>query len=330
MWGSLGILLGALYGFAVRLWFGSIKSDDSSILESIYYPTDLYSLTFIWVVPMVIGTIPMLFATERQIRSINYRIFAPLGSVGLFFVFCFSTRVEDVLCILILLAPFLFVAGLAGLLLGAWIHYRRIKKQIKSQDFRDSVFGIILLPFITSVLEPNLPTATETYEVRSSILIDQTPAQIWKNIVRVAPIKENEYPKGFFYYAGVPRPLYATLSKDTLGGLRKGYFEGGLMFQETVMDWKPEQKIELSVKIVPSAMGNGIFERHILASQRFNFVKAAYLLEKDTETGKTKLTLLTQYELSSNLNFYGAFWGNWLLDDFQSRLLRVIKKRCEK
>jgi hypothetical protein len=46
--------------------------------------------------------------------------------------------------------------------------------------------------------------------------------------------------------------------------------------------------------------------------------------------GTTKLTLTTHYRLTSKVNFYGKFWSDLILKDFQDRLLHVIEKRCEK
>jgi len=72
-----------------------------------------------------------------------------------------------------------------------------------------------------------------------------------------------------------------------------------------------------------------VFDQHILKGNYFTFVDATYELT-DLKNGQVKLTLSSSYQLTSKINFYGKFWGNLILSDFQDRLLDVIESRCEK
>lgn len=47
----------------------------------------------------------------------------------------------------------------------------------------------------------------------------------------------------------------------------------------------------------------------------------------DNET--TKLTLFCNYSIASKFNFYGKYWADLVLNDFQVVILNAIKKRCE-
>ncbi|MFT3704711.1 MAG: hypothetical protein QM802_20265 [Agriterribacter sp.] len=79
---------------------------------------------------------------------------------------------------------------------------------------------------------------------------------------------EKEYNKGFLNYAGIPRPLFAELDKDTVGAKRIGHFEGGLMFEEKVTSWKRNQeKIAFDITVVPSSIRETVFDQHILKRQ---------------------------------------------------------------
>lgn len=187
---------------------------------------------------------------------------------------------------------------------------------------------MFFLPFITGIIEPNFPTPSENFETTSSIIISSDRSEIWKNIVRVAEIKDTEYKKGFFNYAGIPRPLYAELNKDTLGGIRVGHFDGGLKFEEKIINWNKEKSVTFDIKIIPSTTNTTIFERHMFNGEHFKFLNATYKLE-NINNSQTKLLLTTQYQLDTKINFYGQFWGRQLLTDFQCRLLSVIKNRCE-
>jgi hypothetical protein len=45
---------------------------------------------------------------------------------------------------------------------------------------------------------------------------------------------------------------------------------------------------------------------------------------------QVRLRLTSQYRLTSKVNFYGKFWGDIFLADFQDRLLDVIKRRTDR
>ncbi|MFN8890265.1 MAG: hypothetical protein ACK5WF_22600, partial [Cyclobacteriaceae bacterium] len=117
--------------------------------------------------------------------------------------------------------------------------------------------------------------------------------------------------------------------KDTLGGNRVGHFEGGLAFQEKIIRWEKNKEVTFNIKIIPSANSTTIFERHMLHGQHVEFLNATYLLTEQGD-GKIELSLITKYQLTTKINFYGKLWGHFMLTDFQERLLAVIKSRCEK
>jgi hypothetical protein len=307
-----GILIGGLYGLLMRIVFGSDFKGDFS---------DLFSVTFIWVVPIIVGLTPLIFSTKENLDNMTHRIFKPILAVLTFFILCYWTGHEDIICIIIISIPFLIVAGISGVIFGGVILRHRKKNGI--------LYSIFLLPLLTGIIEPNFPTPKENYETSSSIIINADKFEIWKNIVRVDKIEDSEYKKGLFNYAGIPRPLYAELDKDTLSGIRIGHFDGGLKFQENIINWDKNNSVTFDIKIIPSTTKRTIFERHMLNGEHFKFMNATYTL-KEVAVGKTELQLTTKYQLDTKINFYGEFWGQHLLTDFQDRLINVIKKRCEK
>jgi hypothetical protein len=306
-----GVLIGGLYGLAMRIFFDMHLGD----------LVDLFSITFVWIVPMVIGLIPLVFATHEQLKGWSFRMSRPILSVLTFFIFCYITRLEDIICLIIIAFPFLIVAGGTGVILGELIIQYRKKRGI--------LFSVFLLPFLTGVIEPTFTTPAEVVETRSSVVIDADHKKIWDNIVRVPEIRSTEYEKGFLNRAGIPRPLYAELDKDTLGGNRVGHFEGGLAFQEKIIQWEKNKEVTFNIKIIPSANSTTIFERHMLHGQHVEFLNTTYLLTVQGD-GKIELSLITKYQLTTKINFYGKLWGHLMLTDFQERLLAVIKSRCEK
>jgi hypothetical protein len=242
-----GIIIGGLYGLLMRIIFGINFPDGFA---------DLFSITFIFILPIIVGLTPLLFAPNEDLHSLRIRVYRPVMAVLAFFIFYYWSGREDIICILIISIPFLFVAGTIGLIVGDFVLQYRKRKGI--------VYTLFFIPIIAGLIEPTIPTPSSKYETTSSTIINADKTEIWNNIVRVNKIRENEYEKGFFNHAGIPRPLYAELDKDTLGGSRIGHFEGGLQFQENIIAWTKDSVVTFDIKIIPSTSNRTIFERHML------------------------------------------------------------------
>jgi len=312
---NAGIIIGAIYALALRIIFNVrfVRVLDESF--------NLFSFTFIWIAPIIIGLIPLFFASKEQLNRWGYRIFSPVWTVVVFFVLCFLTRIEDLICLWVILIPYMLGAVTVAVIAGEIIE--RVK------DKRGIIYSIVLLPFVASLIEQQFKMPRNAYSVTTKVTISAQPEIIWKNIIRVKTIDTKEYTKGFFNYAGIPRPLYAELDRDTLGAVRIGHFEDGLKFIEKVTSWDKNKHIGFDISVVPSSIRQTVFDQHILTGNHFRFLNANYTLEK-LQNGQTELTLSSSYELNTNINWYASYCGNKLLTDFQERLLQVIKTRCDK
>lgn len=307
-----GVLVAALYGLVIRLIFGL------ALFAKMF---DLFSITFLWITPILIGCIPFLYAPRKKLENWSYRMTMPALAVTVFFIFLFIVRLEDLICMIILLVPYVVVAMVSGVIIGSIV--------MKIKDRKGIVYSFALLPFLTSTIEKQLDTPSRDYSIVSTLIVKASPEVIWANIIRVDSIHENEYKRGFFNFAGIPRPLYAELDKDTLNSTRIGHFEGGLKFVEKVRNWERNRHISFDITVIPSTIRPTVFDQHILRGNHFRFLNAAYSL-RPLANDQTELTLTSSFELRTTVNSYASFWGKWMLADFQERLLNVIKLRCEK
>ncbi|MGU9937997.1 hypothetical protein ACNFNZ_05375 [Empedobacter brevis] len=103
----LGIALGAIYGLLIRIL------GDQENLEAFY---NIYSISFLWITPIIIGLFPILFSSNEIYKSKIKLFFYPIITVILFFIIALVTRMEDLVCLLIIGLPFLIIAGIIGLL----------------------------------------------------------------------------------------------------------------------------------------------------------------------------------------------------------------------
>lgn len=304
-----GILLGIAYGLVTRLVWGEQMA--------------LASLTYLFLIPAVLGVIPFIFANEAQVRSYLYIIFIPWLTVMAFFLTMWMLGIESLICLIILGAPF-FVLGTVGALI-----FRLILLHDRAKKNRMPAFAFMLLPVLVAPIEHAVSSPSEVYSVTSEVVINARPDDVWNNIVRVPEITESEYHRGTFNYLGIPRPIEAELMDERPGALRKGHFEGGLTFIEHIIDWQPHRKVTFDIVVDPDTIADRVFDQHVLKGNYFNFVEAGYEIEPIGES-QVRLQLTSRYRLTSKVNFYGKFWGDLFLADFQDRLLDVIKRRSDR
>ncbi|RAW01820.1 SRPBCC family protein [Pseudochryseolinea flava] len=302
----IGIVVGVAYGMLTRLRFG----EDAT----------LASITYLFLVPTILGIVPLIFAGDDQLRSYRNIIFIPWICTATFFVVMVVAGVEGILCLLVLGGPF-FILGTLGAFIFRLFLLRDQKRKLKS-------ISLLLLPFLLSPLEEFVESPSAKFEVSSSILINASSNEVWNQIVEVDSINHDEYDRGILNVLGIPRPINATVTHKGVGGERVGNFEGGLRFVERITEFEPNRRVSFSIKVDPASVRHNVFDQHVLNGNYFRFVDATYEIEI-VDNHRIKLNLSSQYQLTSKINFYGRFWGDLMLKDFQDRLLVVIRRRSE-
>jgi hypothetical protein len=301
-----GVFFGIAYGALTRFIFQEYHL--------------LNSLGYLLGIPAVLGILPLIFMDDEQIKRTSYVIFTPLFTIiGVYAVFILVGW-EDVICLLIFSLPFA-VASTAGALIYQQFRLKRTQKKAHA-------LSLLLLPLLVAPIENQVASPANTYSVISDVVTVARPQLIWSNIVRVPKIAFSEYSPGFFNKAGVPRPLEAELSFDGIGAVRHGHFDEGLTFVERIREWQPPKRVAFGIEVDPRTIPNQIIAQHILKGNYFKFLDAAYQIDS-LSPATTRLRLTSRYTLTSKLNFYERFWADWILSDFQDRLLRVLKARCE-
>jgi hypothetical protein len=301
----MGVLFGGLYGLTFRL-LGEAE------FESGFF--SLYSITFVWVVPIVMGIIPLIFAPKEIGASRSKQFFFPILSVLLFFMLAFTTRLEDIICLLIIGFPFIVGAGLAGLAVGFWIQKINEKK----------MYMLLFLPLLLNPLESLLPTPQTDYEVKNQILIEKGAAEIWQHLIEVPEIAESEFDFGPLNYMGVPRPIKSQLEVIDGKTYRIGYFSDGLKLVESIAMKDSLKALHFDIHIDKSTLRDLPMDKHILESGYFQFNDIAYHLREISPT-QTEVTLSCDYTIRTRFNFYSNFWASWVIGDFEQRLLEVLK-----
>jgi len=306
----LGIILGGLYGLAFRML---CERGELGI-----FGLNVFSISFIWIVPIAIGLIPLLIAREEMIKSKYRSILYPIYSVLMFFLIAFVSLLEDLVCILILSFPFIVVAGLTGFIVGK-IHNKNNSKKLLS---------IILLPFLFATIEADFSNQKSHYVTSSSIEIKASKSEIWNSIIEVPEIRASEYEHGFFNYIGIPRPIKSQLEKIEGEEYRIGYFTDDLKLFERIVLIDTLNYVEFEIDLNKSQLRDLPTDKHILQSDYFAFERISYQLIESNK-GTTELRLRCDYSMNSKMNWYASFWARKIIQDFEIKLLKVLKMKIE-
>lgn len=306
-----GIALSVAYGLATYLAMGRVGG----------MPT----ISFLCVLPAVMGAVPLLFADVDQIKNYLYLILIPWLTVGTCFLLLYIPGLEALLCLVLLASPFLAMA-MVGTLLGWIIRAFILRSEAKR---RAAALLSMLLPFATLGIERSLPVPEQTVQVSSSVEVNAPAATIFRGLAAVDTIEATEYQAGIWNRLGVPRPIRATVDKAALGGHRTGHFEGGLRFDEVITAFDAPRKMAFDIAVDPSTLRPNSTERHALEGGYFRFIDATYTLDP-LDGERTRLTLSSRYVVKSTVYAYGNLFGRALVGDFQERVLAVLKLRAER
>ena len=147
--------------------------------------------------------------------------------------------------------------------------------------------------------------------------------------------------------AGTPKEAIAALNKATVqalqdpvvrkaltdsgvGAMRTASYANGIRVLEPVDEWQPYNRYGFGVMLDPATLlPSPIWQA--VESKHFDVTHVAYTLEPRPEGTRegTLVRLETEYQLSSPVNSYAAVWLNFMLGDFESYILDIVKHRAE-
>lgn len=306
----LGFLLGVIYGLFFRL------ISDVESLDGFY---NVFSITFIWVIPTLIGLFPIMFSSSKLYLSPRKLVLYPIITICLFLITTLVTGLEDIFCLFIIGIPFFIAAGVLGILLGTYMRDKIVKKKI---------YSIFLLPLILNPVENLIPNKSGQFQVEHSIIINKNKSDIFPNLLEVQAINEEQYGNGFFQIVGIPKPINSKMFRSKENTHRIGYFTDNFQLYESIDLLKENEFVSFQIHLDKSRLRNKPTDIHLIQSDYFKFGKISYSLI-EIDMNKTKVILSCDYILNSKMNAYANFWAEKMISDFEKRLLNSIKTNIE-
>jgi hypothetical protein len=281
------------------------------------------TLTFFASLPYLVGVLAIYMSGIDKVKSLRYRIFFPWIPIFVFFAITLLLSIEGWACWVMVLPLFLIFASLGGLTAG----YFKLKKLRQSGNLHLSL--TVLLPFFLAPIEQAIGEIPGFYKASTYIDIDASGEKIWRNVTRVSEIDESEDNRGLTNFLQIPRPIRAELNYEGVGAKREAIFDGGLVFNETVLTYEHEKMMSFSIKANTYEIPSTTFDEHVLiGGDFFDVLEGTYLLEQTGEQ-KYRLHLHSEFKLTTSFNFYASVWAKWIMSDIQENILQVIKKRSE-
>lgn len=316
------VFLGAGYGVFAR-WL--IKDPSHHPDSAITYTFFGVSLAYLFLVPYALGVLTAALY-PKAIRSVALRwvfwLLMPCVSVGLMIVVVMALAWEGAICI-VMASPIALAMGVTGGLTVAVVETLRHRPIPRA-----AVASCLVLPFAFGPAEARLPPVDDVRTVTTTIDIAASPEIVWRNVVRVPMIGEDEQTTGLFQRMGIPKPLEATITGHGVGALREARFAHGIAFRERVTEWEPERQLGFTISADTETITPDVLDVHVrVGGPYFDVVYGRFTLEP--YGSGTRLRLLSQHHLRTHLNFYAHLWTDAVMRDIQTNICQVIRRRAE-
>ena len=304
----IGIGLGVIYAFLTMLL--------------VQYTHKTVSIGYVFALPMIMGAIPVLLATKAQLKNYLIYIIAPWISVLTFFYLAFLSGFEGMICLIIIVGPFIVLGSL-----GAFIY--QIAKLKSKGDNSKKLYLSLTLPLLILLVESTVTPKDYFGTVSTTVVMNTTKENVWENIKNVKQINTDEIQPHFIHKIGIPKPLNGELNHEGVGGIRSITWEKELHFKEVITQWDEGNGFNYDIVVNPNDIPPTTLDEHVMVGGKyFDAVRGSYSIQSIDEHTQA-VTLTSTYRITTTLNFYGKFWTDFIFEDFHEMILEVIKGRCE-
>jgi hypothetical protein len=304
------LLAGALLGLMFRLIFfvGKPGSNWSAM-----------AMGFVWLVPLAIGAITVYVAERQKRRTMAYYFYAPFLATALAVLGSLLTLVEGMICAILIIPLFALVGMTGGVIMGMICRLTNWP--------RHAAYSFAVLPLLAALVLPqNHDHQLGTIE--RSVLIQASPAQVWRQISNIRNITPAEMQHAWAYRIGAPLPISGVTVETPQGRIRQIVWGKGVHFDEVIQQWEPERHVRWTYRFSAESFPAGALDDHVrIGGEYFDLRDTAYTLTQENDA--TRLHLRISYRISTDFDVYVNWVAQNLLGNFSEVILEMYKARSE-
>ena len=308
----VSVAFAVLYGLVFRIAFADRAFSDL---------LGVMSVAFISIVPMVVGYLAVRPSPRPEWP---FAVFFPWIPTFVIVLISAVIGYEGGLCIIMALPILLVNASIGGVV--AMVVTRR-------QAARNAgvTAAVLVFPLLFGAVERGIPVVVQYRVVANSIDIQAAPGTVWREIVSVREIQPEEIPgKPLFLRMGFPRPLSAEIDRETVGGVRKARFAGGVLFLETVTDLAQDSLLSFSIRAQTDSIPPSTLDEHVtIGGPYFDVLRGTYRIER-LGADSVRLHLESRLRVSTHFNWYAGLWADAVMGSIQRNILEVERARAER
>lgn len=302
---------GVLAGLLLRLVFWGKAGDAFGAMLA----------SFIFGAPLLVAAVTVWLAERIEPRSWAYYFFAPMLSVTLFVAGTLALYIEGWVCAILILPLFAVAGGVSGLIVGAFC-------RLTGRPSRSVVGCFVLLPLLGGSVEHLIPNANRERAQTREILVAAPPEVVWREIMDVPDIRPDEVGGAWMYRIGVPMPLAARGETRGEEHLRHVAMDRGVRFDQVATTWLEPNVVVWRYRFDAASFPPGALDDHVrIGGEYFDIRTCTFTLTPTP--GGTRLSLSTQYRVSTHFNWYAGWIGDFVVADFVETSLGLYARRAE-
>ena len=287
----------------------------------------LYLVRYGWglfvALPFAMGFAAACIHGIRRPRSLPACTGVAALSIGLLGCALLAFAIEGVFCLIMaipLALPLAVIGGICGYL---------VQKRAPIGTSAPAYLGALLL-VVPSVqwVEHVIAPAPQTFVVRSSIEINASPQQVWKQVIAFTEIGP---PHEWMFRAGIAYPIRAEIFGSGPGAERRCVFSTGA-FIEPIEIWDEPHRLKFSVTSNPAPMQEWTPYNHVDPPHLHGFLvsNGGQFLLTPLPNGHTRLEGTTWYRHGLWPAQYWRLWSDELIHRIHMRVLTHIRDEAER
>jgi uncharacterized membrane protein YhaH (DUF805 family) len=262
----------------------------------------------------------VLYGLPRR-RSVWDCLGVAVAALALTGVLLLVVAIEGLICIL-MAAPICLALSLLGGLVGFIVQSR----PWANDTVPAMILGLLVLMPSLMAAESRTARAPGVREVRTEVIVDAAPDQVWGHILTFPPLAE---PKELLFRAGIAYPQRAEICGRGVGAVRHCVFSTGA-FIEPIDVWDEPHCLAFQVTDQPPPMEE-LSPFHIHPPHLDNFLisrRGQFRLEPLPD-GRTRLEGTTWYTNRMSPADYWGVWSDVIIHRIHRRVLDHVRALAE-